>query len=74
MPIIFCEMSKVRRGKYEVYFEVLTDKPNEFAPYELTRLHVKALEDLIMKKPEFWLWSHRRWKRKRPQDETNPQE
>lgn len=74
MPIIFCEMIKVRRGKYEVYFEVLTDKPNEFAPYELTKLHVKALEDLIMKKPEFWLWSHRRWKRKRPQDETNPQE
>jgi len=64
LPVIFCNMRKVKRGKYEVDFEVLTDSPNSFKPYELTELHLKRLENHIVETPEYWLWSHRRWKRK----------
>jgi KDO2-lipid IV(A) lauroyltransferase len=65
LPVFFCRMYKLKRGKYEVYFSLLTEKPNETKPYEITEMHVKALENLIIEKPEYWLWSHRRWKRKR---------
>lgn len=68
LPVYFCSMNKVKRGKYEVRFTLLTDKPKECKPYEITEMHVKALEELIRKHPEFWLWSHRRWKHKPPKD------
>lgn len=29
---------------------------------ELTRRHVKVLEDQIRKRPELWSWQHRRWR------------
>lgn len=64
-PVFFCNMRKVSRGKYEIEFELLCDKPQETKPYEITNMHVRALEKLIQETPEYWLWSHRRWKFKR---------
>ena len=64
-PVLFCGMRKVKRGRYEVELELLTDNPKETKQYEITEMHVKALERLIQDKPEYWLWSHRRWKHKR---------
>lgn len=72
MPVVFCYMDKVKRGKYEVVFKPLTNNPKSHNPYEITELHVKELEKVIREKPEYWLWSHRRWKRKRmPEDPTS---
>jgi len=65
-PVIFCNMRKVSRGKYEVELEVLSENPKNTKPYEITELHVRALERLIHEAPEYWLWSHRRWKHSKP--------
>jgi len=65
LPVFFGSMKKVRRGKYVVDFKLLTDKPKECKPYEITEMHVRALENLVREHPEYWLWSHRRWKHKR---------
>lgn len=65
LPVIFGKMTKIKRGKYKVDFEVLTENPKDTKPYEITEMHVKALEKLIREQPEYWLWSHRRWKRTR---------
>ena len=64
-PVLFCNVYKPYRGHYEVEFEVLTDNPADTSPNQITELHVHALERLITQTPELWLWSHRRWKRKR---------
>ena len=64
-PVLFCNMRKIKRGRYEVELELLTENPKETKQYEITEMHVKALERLIQEKPEYWLWSHRRWKHKR---------
>lgn len=64
-PVVFFKMRKVSRGRYEVELELLTDNPKDTKPYEITEMHVKALERLIQETPQFWLWSHRRWKHKR---------
>ncbi|HDP74741.1 MAG TPA: lipid A biosynthesis acyltransferase [Bacteroidales bacterium] len=61
-PVFFCNMRKIKRGFYEVELELLTENPAETQPYEITEMHVKALERLINEAPEYWLWSHRRWK------------
>jgi KDO2-lipid IV(A) lauroyltransferase len=31
----------------------------------VTNTHVKRLEELIREAPEYWLWTHRRWKYKK---------
>jgi len=69
-PVFFCNMRKLKRGFYEVELELLTDKPAETKPYEITEMHVRALERLINEAPEYWLWSHRRWKHSRNLTQT----
>lgn len=64
-PVFFCNMRKIKRGQYEVELELLTDNPAGTKPYEITEMHVRALEKLIKDAPEYWLWSHRRWKHSR---------
>lgn len=57
----FLEMERVKRGYYELKFHSLTSKDGE-EPYPLTRAFWKKFEEIIRKKPAYWLWSHKRWK------------
>lgn len=67
MPIIYGEQSKLKRGHYQIKYELLTDNPKAFQEGELTQMMHDRLEQDIRKAPEYWLWSHKRWKHKRPQ-------
>jgi Kdo2-lipid IVA lauroyltransferase/acyltransferase len=64
-PVLFVSVTKVRRGFYEVFFEVLVEDPKSCKYGEITELHTRYLEKIINKNPEYWLWTHKRWKRKR---------
>ncbi len=65
MSVFFFNIRKVKRGYYEIEAELITDKPQELKEHELTKMHMARLEKLIVEKPEYWLWSHRRWKHKK---------
>lgn len=65
-PVVFCSMRKVARARYEVTLRMISESPRENKPHEITEMHVKALEEVIREQPAYWLWSHRRWKRKKP--------
>jgi KDO2-lipid IV(A) lauroyltransferase len=64
--VVFMDIQKVRRGYYEVEFTKLFDDASTTKKFEVTKAHTKFLEDIIRKRPELWLWSHKRWKHKRP--------
>lgn len=66
LPVIYADVQRVDRGKYTVLLNVLCERPKETYPGEITERYMKKLEEIIIKKPEDWLWSHRRWKRKKP--------
>ncbi len=66
-PVFFCNMQQPRRGEYTVTLELITDTPNETPKDWVTEQHLRALERCIVARPELWLWSHRRWKHKRPE-------
>lgn len=68
MPVLYYEVKKVKRGYYEVRFEPLCEKPSEAEPYAITKAYVRRLADTINQAPQYWLWSHKRWKRTRPDD------
>jgi Kdo2-lipid IVA lauroyltransferase/acyltransferase len=65
--VIFYKIELIKRGHYTYTFVPLVEDPKQTKPFEITEIHVKYLESLIKEKPEYWLWSHRRWKIK-PED------
>jgi len=60
--VVFLKMQKVKRSYYEVDAVLLNENPTQMKEYALTNQHVNFLEDIIKEKPDYWLWSHRRWK------------
>lgn len=65
MAVIFVHIIKFRRGYYEVEASLISESPKNETPFAITEKHVRKLEEIIREQPEFWLWSHRRWKHKR---------
>lgn len=61
-PVLYYTVDRVRRGYYEVTFSPLCETPLEVPQYSITEQYVRRLEQDILRKPECWLWSHRRWK------------
>lgn len=64
-PVVFFEIKKIKRGYYEVEFKLLTKNPKETSEFQITEAHTKTLENIIINKPDYWLWSHKRWKFKK---------
>jgi Kdo2-lipid IVA lauroyltransferase/acyltransferase len=64
--VLFGHSRQVKRGYYEVEFTPITDNPRATRDGEITNAYARILEGLIAANPEFWLWSHKRWKHQRP--------
>jgi KDO2-lipid IV(A) lauroyltransferase len=69
-PVLFGHITKVKRGHYDILFELITDDPSQLPEGAITETHTRLLEEEIRKAPQYWLWSHRRWKHKRPEEEV----
>lgn len=69
MAVVFMHIDKVRRGYYTVQFKKLYENTSGLPDHIITDKVIKTLEDSIVEKPEYWLWSHNRWKHKREQPE-----
>ena len=62
MPVVFCKVKRVKRGFYEATFKTITLNPSEHENYEITDIFMKLVEQQIYEAPEFYLWTHKRWK------------
>ena len=65
--VVFVNMVRTGRGRYEVSFELVVDEPKSTADGEIMEKYVRCVERFIQANPDNWLWSHRRWKHERPQ-------
>ncbi len=63
--VFYLEVNRVARGRYEAEFRPITRAPREMAEYEITDIYFRMLEETIRRNPEYWLWTHKRWKRTR---------
>ncbi len=68
-PVLYQHMRKVKRGHYEIEFIPICDNPAETKEYEITLRYARMLEERIHQQPAYYIWSHKRWKRKRPENE-----
>lgn len=63
LPVVYFQVKKSAKGYYQLTIIDLAENPNELAENEITKRYVQQLEKDILEQPEYWLWSHRRWKR-----------
>ncbi|WP_448702076.1 lysophospholipid acyltransferase family protein [Mucilaginibacter sp. AW1-3] len=68
--VVFCDIRVLKRGYYHCTFVPMFAAPKQTAEHEITDTHVQYLEQVIRHEPQYWLWSHRRWKFK-PEDFNN---
>jgi len=67
LPLIFQRTEKTGRGKYVSHFELLFETTEGKSENEIMKAYIRSMEQAIRKNPEFYLWSHKRWKHKRPE-------
>ncbi len=70
LPVVYMSIQRTRRGYYRVEARPVTDDGSATADGQITAATFAELEKDIRRAPEFWLWSHRRWKRR---DSTSAQ-
>lgn len=63
---VFFRTIKVKRGVYEVELIPYEGEINQLRYGAITEWHTQLLEKTIKNQPEYWLWSHKRWKRQVP--------
>lgn len=67
-PVFFQKTIKTGRGHYETSFELLMEDPENYSEAGIMKAYIQKMEETIREQPEYYLWSHKRWKHKRPTD------
>lgn len=62
MPVLYLAVDKIKRGYYKASFKVITEEPNTVPDYEITDAFAEHLENQIYKAPQYYLWTHKRFK------------
>ena len=60
--VVFMRINKLKRGYYNIDFELITDSPEKYEDYDLTDIYIEKLEKQIKQKPQYYLWTHKRFK------------
>ena len=62
-PPFYFDIYRPRRGYYVVKVVRMCDNLKEAPKFSITERYYRLLEKSIQRNPEYWLWSHNRWKR-----------
>ncbi len=62
--VVYMSVKKLKRSHYEMTFEILAENPKEFKDYEITDAFLERTEKLIKEAPEYYFWTHKRFKHK----------
>ncbi|MDT0645940.1 lipid A biosynthesis acyltransferase [Zunongwangia sp. F260] len=62
MAVLYLNVEKVSRGHYVANLVNITDSAAQEPAHQITRTYLDLLEKQIRKKPEYYLWTHKRWK------------
>lgn len=65
IPVYFMHVEKTARIRYRVRFERIYDGSEKLPEGEITYRYARRLEAMIKEAPQYWMWSHRRWKKRR---------
>ena len=58
----YLKVRKVKRGYYEGEIITLAENPSDYKDYDLTDMFLLEVEKQIYEAPEYYFWTHKRWK------------
>jgi len=61
-PVYYAEVKCIKRGYYQCELIPISLEPAKTEEFEITEKYMQMLQKTIEAQPEYWLWSHRRWK------------
>ncbi|WP_293295163.1 lysophospholipid acyltransferase family protein [Allomuricauda sp.] len=64
LPAVYLKVSKEKRGHYRGTFSLITENPKEMEEFALTKAFLALVEESINEAPEYYFWTHKRWKHK----------
>jgi KDO2-lipid IV(A) lauroyltransferase len=70
LPVVYVELLRIKRGHYKFTFTNISNDPKQTEEFEITRTFARLLEESINRHPQYWLWSHKRWKHRRTVEEN----
>ena len=62
MAVVFFSVERIKRGYYKTTFKTITENPKEYKDYEITDIFFGLVEKQIKEAPQYYLWTHKRWK------------
>ncbi len=62
--VLYLQVEKVKRGHYEVKFIPISENSKNEEKFYVIKKYLRLLENQIREKPEYYLWTHKRWKHK----------
>ena len=62
LSAVYLKVEKLKRGHYQGTFIILAEEPQKFANYKITDAFLNQVEKAIKEAPEFYFWTHKRWK------------
>lgn len=66
--VLFLDIKKVKRGYYEATVKEIALDPKNTPEFEITEKYMRMMEEMIQRAPQYWLWTHKRWKHSRTQN------
>lgn len=69
MAVLYCEIKRLGFSKFDTRVTLITETPNSCPEHYITDRFYQLLEASIKDAPENWVWSHRRWKHQRTEEE-----
>jgi len=68
LAVVYMCINKLKRGYYEVSFKKLFHNASVTTDNEISLTCIQEIEQSIYNKPEYWLWTHKRFKHTKPED------
>ncbi|MGZ9676231.1 lysophospholipid acyltransferase family protein [Flavobacterium sp. GNP001] len=65
MNVVFAKVKKIKRGYYELTIVPLSENAKSVPDFEITEAYIKEVEKQIAEAPEYYFWTHKRWKHRR---------
>ncbi len=65
-PVFFMGMKRIKKGYYEASLKLIADPPYDKTTPTIIARYAQEVEAQILENPADWLWSHKRWKHKKP--------
>lgn len=70
LPVVFLKVSKLRRGYYKGEIILLCENPSSMPDYGITDAFFRETERAIREAPEYYFWTHKRWKHRNKKPAT----